>query len=103
MVQLDGYTVDVPEAIHGMCERGGGRRWYNWMGTQWPRIVGLYRYVCEGVGWGRWYNWMVTQWTTLRLYMVCVREWGRWYNWMGTQWTRIVRLYMVCLRGGGVG
>ena len=23
MVQLDGYTVDVPEAIHGMCERGG--------------------------------------------------------------------------------
>ena len=24
MVQLDGYTVDVPEAIHGMCEGGDG-------------------------------------------------------------------------------
>ena len=23
MVQLDGYTVDYTEAIHGMCERGG--------------------------------------------------------------------------------
>ena len=31
MVQLDGYTVDYAEAVHGMCENGGGNGTTRWL------------------------------------------------------------------------
>ena len=53
MVQLDGYSVDFPVAIHCMCERGEGV-WYNLDGYQVDYAEAVHG-MCER--WGRkWYN-----------------------------------------------
>ena len=53
MVQLDGYTVDYAEAVHGMCERGR-RKWYNLDGYTVDYAEDVHG-MCER-GRGKWYN-----------------------------------------------